>query len=243
MWTALGFLTIFPTPRKAGLRALSSGAAWYPFVGLIIGLVAGAAYLTFNIFFNGTIAAALTLLIWVLLTGGLHLDGLADSCDGLFAALSQERRLEIMRDPRPGAFGVIGLVLVLLTKFAIISALSTQPVFASLFPFLLATTVARWLILPVARMRRARTSGLGSDFAAGIKVRTLLLAALLPVGLVALGDLRAIAALLLALFIVSVIVRAAYVRLGGISGDVLGALVELSEVAILLAFAFQWPYG
>ena len=87
MWTALGFLTIFPTPRNTGLRALSSGAAWYPFVGLLMGLIAGAAYLAFNIFFNVTIAAALTLLIWVLLTGGLHLDGLADTCDGLFAAL------------------------------------------------------------------------------------------------------------------------------------------------------------
>ncbi|MBE0697300.1 MAG: adenosylcobinamide-GDP ribazoletransferase, partial [Anaerolineaceae bacterium] len=172
------------------------------------------------------------------LTGGLHLDGLADCCDGLLAAVTPERRLEIMRDPRLGTFGGAGLILFLLLKVSAIMAVPLQVFdWKPLLPLLIAPVAARWLILLAARQPMARPGGLGAEFALGVKWHTYLVAAILPVGLVILGGARAAAAVLLALVAVSVVIRVACARLGGLTGDVLGLIVELSELVVLLVFA------
>jgi adenosylcobinamide-GDP ribazoletransferase len=178
------------------------------------------------------LTSALVTTLWAALTGGLHLDGLADCCDGLLAATSRERRLEIMRDPRTGAFAVVGVVLFLLLKVMALAALpAAQPA------LLLAPTWARWLLLWGARQPLARPSGLGADFAAGLTGRNQALALLLPLLLfLPFFTLQTVLAVLAAVAATGWLIHLARQRLGGVTGDVYGLVVEVSELVILLAY-------
>lgn len=125
---ALGLLTTIPVNLPTDLSAGDSGraAVWYPLVGLVIGALTWLSWTAAMAVFPPLVGAALALAVWVVLTGGLHLDGLADCCDGLLVSAAKKRRLEIMKDPHIGTFGVIGLVLVLFVKAATLASL--QPV-------------------------------------------------------------------------------------------------------------------
>ena len=254
---AIGFLTVLPVqtpaPQPGGL---GRAGRWFPTVGLILGVVLATAHFLLSQLFSPLLTAALVVALWAALTGGLHLDGLADCCDGLFAAVSPERRLEIMRDPRLGAFGALGLTLFLILKILAVASLSSSSFIfhpwpfvlgpSSLFllpssSFLLAPSLARWLILLVARQPSARPGGLGADFALGLTWKVFILAALVPLALILLGGWRALIAAVLAHLVVFVVVRVARARLGGVTGDVLGLTVELTELTVLLVFIAQVP--
>jgi adenosylcobinamide-GDP ribazoletransferase len=211
----------------------------------------GLTRLLLGALFSPVLAAALLVALWAALTGGLHLDGLADCFDGLLAAVPPERRLEILRDPRLGAFGGIGLALHLLLKTLAVASL---PAFslslplpfalglllpASLAPLLLAPALARWLILPVALQPMARPGGLGAEFALGLSRRALLISALIPLGVALLSGPRGLLAAALAALVAAGLVLLALRRLGGLTGDVLGLVVELAELVVLLTFAMH----
>lgn len=235
---AVGFLTVLPAPQvpyEPG--ALGRAGRWFPVVGLLLGgLLVGGQWLLHQLF-PPLVTAGLTVTLWAALTGGLHLDGLADCCDGLLAATTRERRLEIMRDPRTGAFAVVGLVLFLLLKVATLAALPTPAA-----PLLLAPTGARWLLLWVARQPLARPSGLGADFAAGLSTRSQGWALLCPVALLlCFPTIQTVCAVAAAIGITWVILRTAHARLGGVTGDVYGLVVELSEVTMLLLWTAALP--
>ncbi|MGH2523568.1 MAG: adenosylcobinamide-GDP ribazoletransferase [Anaerolineales bacterium] len=254
---ALGFLTIIPV-RLASPQPgdLGRAAMWFPILGFFMGIVLAAAHLLFSLLFAPLLAAALTVALWALLTGGLHLDGLADCCDGLFAAAPPEKRLEIMHDPRLGAFGGIGLALFLMLKILaltslpqvgtfFISPLTGPPsTFFPIGPLIVATTISRWLIVPVALQPSARPGGLGADFARGLTPPVIFIAALVPLMLLGaglLGGWRILVSILTAHLVALLIIRLARARLGGTTGDVFGLTVELSELVILLVFAAQFP--
>jgi adenosylcobinamide-GDP ribazoletransferase len=232
---AFNLLTTLPFPLPKDWQAGDSGrsAGWYSFVGLCIGaLVAGSLFL-FRIFFSNMASAALSLAIWVMLTGGLHLDGLADCFDGMFHASDPEHRLQIMRDPHIGAFGVIGLVLILLLKFSLLSSISSN-----YFPLsiLLSASFARWCVVLAGKQSLARSDGMAADFASGLQTQSVILSALIPLGLVVwLGKIGLLAAGLgwLTAFIILGIAKR---NLGGVTGDVFGLIVELVETTMLLAF-------
>ena len=231
-WTALTFLTTLPAPRHTPPPGGLSGAAgWFPSIGLLLGgLLWGVQALTATVF-DSWLTGLLVVAAWAVLTGGLHLDGLADCGDALLAATTRERRLEILRDPRLGSFGAVTLILALLLKAA---AAGTVPGVA----LLLAPTWARWLILVAARLPQARPGGLGASFAAGLTPRALLIALTVPVVLLLAGG--ALWPSLLAITVAGAAalaaVRLALARLGGVTGDVLGLVVEVSEISLLLAF-------
>ena len=150
---AFGFLTILPMPRvEYESNDLGRAGKWFPFVGAVIGTLLFGAESLYLQFFPKLLTGALTVTLWALLTGGLHLDGLADCFDGLTASVSRERRLEIMRDPRMGAFGGIGLSL-----FLILKVLATGFLFDRIFGLLFAPIVARCAMLLAARQRCARS--------------------------------------------------------------------------------------
>jgi len=237
---ALSFLTILPVrPQTTALLQLGRAARFFPLVGLLLGALLSSAHFVFSTFFNPLVAATLTVGLWALLTGGLHLDGLADCCDGLFAAAPPERRLEIMRDPRVGAFGVIGLVLFLIAK---VTALATLPSGSVMFAVYGATIFARWLIVLMAQQPLARAGGLAEEFKRGLSQETLLLATLLPAAFLLFGmvEIRVLIAGVLAYGCAWLIGRLARARLGGITGDVLGLTVEAAEWVFLLTFAAQF---
>ena len=238
---ALEFLTVLrlrrtPLTDAAGLAAAQ---AWYPLVGLLLGL--GLAGL--DLLLRGRVPAApLAVLLLIALegmTGLLHLDGLADSADGLLGLHSRERRLEIMRDSRLGAFGAAALVFYLLLMYACLSTLSGPARSSALIGAPVAGRGAMTLLS--ALFAYARPSGLGLGFqraaqgAPGVIAAVSFVAILLlvagPAGLIP------AAAGLLAACAVGLLARA---RLGGLTGDVFGAGCELAQVASLcMAGALQ----
>src|SRR5512138_1019611 len=175
---AFGWMTTLPFRLPEDWSAGDSGraAVWYPFVGLVIGALTWLAWRGAALLFPQFVTGSITLVVWVALTGGLHLDGLADCCDGLFASVPSERRLEIMKDPHVGAFGTIGLVLILLLKAAALASLTSGAAFA----ILLAASLARWCILLAGLFPLARTSGMGADFVSGFRRSFLLWGAIVP---------------------------------------------------------------
>jgi adenosylcobinamide-GDP ribazoletransferase len=234
---AFSFLTILPLGFAEG-RKPGYAFAWFPLVGLGIGItLAAVAWLPVG---TPELRAFLILLTWVILTGALHLDGLADSCDGLLATVEPQRRLEIMRDPRTGSWAVVGVVLLLLGKWI---SLQTLPPWMLILP----PVIGRWsMVLAAYRYPYARSTGLGAYFREGLGSRqwwiatacTVLITAALalfvhPI-LAGLFPLGLILALLLS--------RWAAQRLGGgLTGDVYGALCEIIELACLLCLAIFSP--
>lgn len=231
---AFNLLTTLPIRAPADWEPGDSGraAGWYPFIGLIIGLLVAAAHALADLAWSPAVSAALTLAVWVALTGGLHLDGLCDCCDGLFYPGEPAKRLQIMQDARLGAFGGIGLGLALLLKFA---ALASLPSARAALAILLAASLGRWVILPAGFQPLAKPDGMGADFAAGLSKSALAWGALIPLGLTALLGLQGLLATVLALLAAFGLLRFARARIGGVTGDVFGLLVEAVELVVLLA--------
>jgi adenosylcobinamide-GDP ribazoletransferase len=232
---AFGLMTTLPVKLPEDWSTGDSGraAVWYPLVGLTIGALTWLAWKgTTLLLFPPLVTGVITLIIWVVLTGGLHLDGLADCCDGLFASVSPARRLEIMKDPHVGAFGVIGLILILFLKAAALTSLTN----VSSFGILLAASLARGCILPAGLLPLARPSGMGSDFAAGFQRSFIVWSAIIPLTLAILLGLRGILSSVAGLGAAVLVLWLARSRIGGVTGDVFGMLVEIVESVILLAF-------
>lgn len=207
-------------------------AVWYPLVGAVIGGLTWLAWKGSMFLFPPLIAGVIALIVWVGLTGGLHLDGLADCCDGLFASVTRERRLEIMKDPHVGAFGVIGLILVLLLKAAaLVSLVPTSGV-----AIVLAASLGRWCILLAGLLPLARPSGMGADFASGFRRSFLAWGAILPLGIAVLLGWRGVLAALIGTGATALILWFAKSRLGGVTGDVFGMTIEVMEAVVLLVF-------
>ena len=170
---ALTFLTVFPWPWfcEATPRDLARSLFWFPWVGLILGLVNWGAGMVLAHLFPAPAAAALLLTLTVLLTRGLHLDGLADTVDGMGGGQTVEARLAIMKDSRLGAFGGVSLVLVLLLKFAFLLALfSDQGMLRALILF---PVISRWgqVLLATTAPYARPGGGLGQAITEGITPR------------------------------------------------------------------------
>ncbi|HOH92769.1 MAG TPA: adenosylcobinamide-GDP ribazoletransferase, partial [Anaerolineaceae bacterium] len=156
---AIGFLTTIPVPQIGEYEpdALGRSTAWFPIVGLLIGGLVGGAYYGLGFILPAPLVAVFATIVWVALSGGLHLDGLADSFDGLLPAVSREKRLSILKDVHLGAFGVIGLVLALLAKVVLLFSLPKEQLF---FAIPLAAATGRWALVLAALQPSARPGGL-----------------------------------------------------------------------------------
>ncbi|WP_430391279.1 adenosylcobinamide-GDP ribazoletransferase [Dyella sp. 20L07] len=231
---AIGFLTRVPVPAKVfdGAATPSASLAWYPVVGLLIGgLLYGLSWLLTAA--PPMLAAALLLLAWVALTGGLHLDGLADSADAWVGGLGdRERTLTIMKDPRSGPMGVTALVLVLLLKFAALASLPPHSAALWLAPLLArAALTGAFMVTPYVR-----SGGLGSGLVGTSRLACA--AGLAFACVVSLSDgWHGVRALVVALVVFGAWRLACMRRLGGMTGDTCGALAELTEAAVLVALA------
>lgn len=223
---AFALLTILPVRRELDFSARA--LAWFPLVGAALGVILVAVDFGARYFFSPLVSGALTLAVWVAVTGALHLDGLSDACDALFAATTRERRLEILRDVHLGAFGATGLIVLLLLKFA---ALTETPR-AVLF---LAPVLARWAMVYAAAFPLARSQGMAALFAKALTRRELFLAALFALGFTLAFGWLAVGAWLIAVIVTTLLARFAIARLGGLTGDIYGMVCEVVEASILLA--------
>jgi adenosylcobinamide-GDP ribazoletransferase len=237
-WIALQFLSSLPIrlPGMPAPQELGRSLLFYPLVGLLFGgilwglnwLMLGAPLL---------LHAALLLTVWVLLSGALHLDGLADSADAWLGGFGdRERTLTIMKDPRSGPMAVVTLVLVLLLKFAALLALiEQQHALALIIVPLLGRSALLGLFLTTPYVR---AGGLGQALAdhlprsAGKQVL-----AVSGLACVLIAGLSGFFAVVLAVVLFAWLRRIMLRRLGGTTGDTAGALLELLEVAMLVGLA------
>jgi adenosylcobinamide-GDP ribazoletransferase len=244
---AFRFLTILPVPGAHTLHDDDWGraTAWYPAVGLVLGAILAGLDWSLHRLWPSGVAAALVLVAWVALTGALHLDGFVDCCDALFAPVPPERRLEILRDVHAGTFGIVGVALLLLTKY---SALVALPEGVRLPALILIPTLGRWgMTGAVLFYSYARSgSGLGRRAKTGAGRRQLIVAtvtALLVTALAWWAGLSWVAPVLLILTALTIFLAAQWIqsRIGGLTGDACGALCELGETVALLALV-AWVY-
>ena len=229
---AFRYLTVLPLPQSRVAGDIGRAAGWFPVVGLALGASLALASLAVDRVVPPGVGAMLLVALWAGLTGGLHLDGLADTCDGLGGGWSRERALSIMRDARSGPYGVTAIVLVLGLKAA---ALASLPEGLAWRALVLAPVLGRaGPLLLVARGRPARPEGAGHALAAGSRWPALVAGALVA-ALVSIATLGAWGALALAVAGGMAWAWAAYLRhrLGGFTGDTLGALVEGIEAVVL----------
>lgn len=241
-WLALQFLTRLPTPMLTEVtpQAVGRSLAWYPLVGLLLGVILwGAALLLQGQ--DILLSAAIILALWIVLTGALHLDGLADSADAWVGGLGdRERTLAIMKDPYCGPIAVSVLVGILLLKFAALTVLlrETGPGSLLLIPPLARSGVA----LLFVTTPYVRAGGLGEAMAQHAPRSAVFVGALAVLALLLLGIGKwAWPVLAVALLLWVWLRHAVLKRLGGFTGDIAGALLELLECAALLVFALSAP--
>ena len=227
---ALAFLT----PLGGAAAPSPSALPWFPVVGAGLGLALGAVWWLADGLWAAPVAAAVVVAADLALTGMLHLDGLVDSADGLLPPLSgADRRLEVMADPATGAFGVGAAVAVLLLRWTALAALAPSPVLlAALW------CASRLAMAEVVRVvPYARAEGLASAFRAAGPGRVPVPGIVLGAGLVAFGGGDAVVGVVALAVAGTAVVALAVRRLGGFTGDVLGAAGMVGETAGLLAAA------
>lgn len=245
---SIQFLTRIPIKKNLDIAEgdLPAGTVFFPLAGIVVGafglLWALAAGLLTR---SAGVMAAAAVLGGTLLTGGLHLDGLADTCDGVFSGRPRERALEIMRDSRVGAFGVMGVVFAALLKVLLLTAVLDRGGSEAVWILLLTPMAGRLgIVTAAAAGRPARTDGSGRLFLEGVYAWHFLIAlafalVMLLIGLGGAGIVCLLAALTAAAPAAWILSR----RLGGLTGDCLGAVNELCELAVLTAALACLVYG
>jgi adenosylcobinamide-GDP ribazoletransferase len=240
-FTALQFFSRLPIPRWVGFDAawLQPAVRYFPLVGWLVAAFVAGVYWLASMIWPAAVAVLLSMLAGILLTGALHEDGLADVCDGFGGGATTERVLTIMKDSRVGAYGVIGLVLVLALKAVALHAFSAQQTIIAL---LFAHPLSRWFAtVLIWCLDYAREEGKAKAMAQRMGNGEFAFASLcgwLPVLLLmALGAMawqKAVAAAILAVFACGYLVSLFLRRIGGYTGDCLGAVQQTTEVCLYL---------
>jgi adenosylcobinamide-GDP ribazoletransferase len=240
--TAVRFLTILPVGRRyPSGQELARSQGFFPLVGLLLGLVLAGADAGLGLIWPAALTSAFLIVILLVLTGAMHLEGFLDTCDGL-GGRDRERRLQIMRDRHVGAFAVAGGIGLMLLKWAAVFSL---PRTARLPVLVLFPALSRWsMVLALVAFPYAREEGLGLAFQrgatlsrVGIAAGITVVASVLVAGIG--GGLLFVIVSLVAWLVGMGISR----LLGGLTGDTYGAINEMSEVVALAAGVALAPSG
>ena len=233
---ALQFLTIFPWPRRAERSAgeIAAGSVFFPVVGFLLGSILVLVNSAFKPFVPAGILSVALVALLALLSRGFHLDGLADTFDGLGAGGERERVLKIMDDPHTGVFGLLAVVLVILLKVRAIELMDAERWRA----LLVAPLLGRWAMALLAYRSAAAKEGLGSSLNGSMTGRRLFFSTVIAVALVtSFAGIAGIGIMISAAFFTIACRSYFHRRLGGVTGDIFGAVGELSETSALVLFA------
>lgn len=229
---ALTFLTRLPIPNpyKYNEKNFASSIWLYPIVGAMIGGILilgyfGVSFITPNV----EVRALILIFLYVLISGGLHLDGLADTCDGIFSGRNKERILEIMQDSRIGTFGVISLILYFLCMFIVLQVVDWQVLF--IYPIIGRASV----LLGAGISKYARESGLGKVIVDSANIRHVIYSVLLTIIIGGIVDIKMVISIGITFIWVIFVTLNINNKLSGITGDVMGMLIESSQCVFLLA--------
>lgn len=228
---ALSTLTLFPaSPKEWKGSDVKTSVTFYPLIGTLLG---GLLALTTKIHLVHELKAALLMLLWVVLTAAFHLDGLGDCCDGFFGGKTPEDRRRIMKDPAMGSYGITGIVLLLLFKYGFLSVVLSEG--EAWKWFILVPLAARWAVTLSCTVFKAPPgdSGLGSEVV-GLPAPLFAMATLVSLAVgISLLKLEGLSAFLIAGLVALAVGFLSQNKIKGLTGDGLGATVELSEVACL----------
>jgi len=233
---ALQFLTVLPIKIKTNVteRDLGKSLVYFPVVGGIIGIFLACVSLIFG-FLSRDISIVMVLIASAVLTGALHLDGFGDVCDGFFGARDKEKVLSIMRDSRIGAFGVTGLISLFLLKFVLLLNVPQKILPGAL---IIMVIFARWVqVLACYKFDYVRLQGKAKGFMEGVHRKALIIATgFLFIAGLGLGGVKMpvilVGAGLPVIFFMSYVKK----RIGGMTGDTIGASSEIAELSFLLFF-------
>jgi len=247
---ALQFFTRLPIPAWVGFEAswLQHASRYFPLVGCVVAAIAAAVYAAAALVLPAPVAAVLSTAASIYITGAFHEDGFADTCDGLGGGMTKERALEIMKDSRVGAYGAIGIVCMLATKLTALATLPPQLAVAALavaHPLSrLASSSLIWKLNYVRGEGKAKP--LAQQMTHGEFAIATLTCALPAAGVIAAGWMTpgaliaaALASLAAALWFGRLFVR----RLGGYTGDCLGAVQQLAEALVYVAVLATLGHG
>ncbi|EMQ4302169.1 adenosylcobinamide-GDP ribazoletransferase [Yersinia enterocolitica] len=237
----LQFMTRIPVPERwtqgLALDNYERGIIGFPFIGLIVGVIGGVVFTLLAPWCGVPLAALGYVLALALVTGAFHLDGLADTCDGVFSARKREQMLEIMRDSRLGTNGGLALIFIVVAKVLVVSELALRD--APMLLMLTAASVAgrTVIVLLMYRQRYAREgNGLGNIYIGKVTGKqTLVTLAGGAILTLLLGQGAALLALVISMALVLLLATYLRRRLGGQTGDSLGAAAEVGELIFLLA--------
>jgi adenosylcobinamide-GDP ribazoletransferase len=236
------FLTRIPLATRTIFdnKDYANSLAWYPVIGLVLGGLVWLSGVALAGLSSTSLTAALVLAVWVLLTGALHLDGVADCADAWVGGFGdREKTFQILKDPRSGPIAVVVLVLVLLIKWAALELLLGSEHWSIIWLIpLLARGAMPYIFW---RLDYVRSSGLGAAFVEGLSRQRILISLLFLV-VIAVLSLTGQLGILVLFVVVSLLIylwwkRASYQKLGGFNGDCAGALVEFLELGLLFGLA------
>lgn len=232
---SLQFLTRLPVNISVDFNKETIGKStlFFPYVGMLLGLI---SYLPYRILvdFNQDLASFSVVLMMIFLTGGLHLDGVSDMVDGFFSGRNKEKILEIMDDSRIGAFGVISLIMLLLLKYIVLTSISSKYMLLAL---IFSMGNARFMALvQIAYRKIVKPGGMGDMIHSSNNQKYIVIGLLSYIIISILLDIRLIFPLLASFVMAEGISRLAYKKIGGFTGDLYGATVELCEVVSLILF-------
>ncbi len=231
---ALQFLTTLPIKiaSKVEEKDFGRSLAWFPFIGALLGLILSLSIFLYS-FLPQMVIVSLILAGSIIMTGGIHLDGFADTCDGLYGFTTKERALEIMRDSRIGAMGAAGIVMLLLLKFSI---LANIPPWIAWKYLVLTAAFARWSqVLSCYSSRYVRREGKAKYFIEYAGRRELAVGGVFILALfISLLGIKGLNLFFVSLSIVLISITYIKSRIGGMTGDTIGAINEIAETAVLL---------
>ena len=235
---ALQFLTSIRLPWRSEVspEALGRSAPYFPLVGLIIGLILASLNWLFSLVLPPSLVNALLIVSMVLITGALHLDGFVDTCDGIAGHKTVEDRWSVMHDSRAGAFGIVGVVLLLPVKYVSLNSIPGPLMITTL---LFMPVVSRWaMVYAIFAYSYAQASGLGQIFKQGTRwpgfIAATVITVVLAVVLIPLFQLTGLV-LIFGVWVITVILATYFKsKFSGLTGDTYGAINEVAEVSVLI---------
>lgn len=249
-FTALQFYTRLPAPKWVLYRPenLSLATGYLPFVGWIVGLIAGGTWLVADYLTNPSIAVLCSMVISILLTGAFHEDGFADVCDGFGGGWTREKILEIMKDSRVGTYASVGLILILALKFALLQSIAGWDA-AIVFVLVSAHALSRLMpvfviyMLPYARDTDSKAKPVAQKPPFRVLVMAIIFGVLPLFGMAVCLKQPLVLAAILPSGLITILLAGYFKKwIGGYTGDCLGAIQQVCEVAFYFFMVVLWKF-